>query len=163
MIPACTIFKRTTMKPRRSRRKDDCSTFELKRASAHRRPWVRAVGSSLGWEKRASSAQRRWFLTIKKNPKMLTFWVNITSFQAVILLDLPSLIKSISVYFSSPSPGGPALHGRPENHSRTFQSSWQQAQKQIHQHRGLWVSCKIWLCLPLWIPIMFIKQVFIFF
>lgn len=49
------------------------------------------------------------------------------------------------VFPRSPIPGGPTLHSRPENHCGTLQSSWQQAQKQIHQHCGLWVCCEMGL------------------
>lgn len=114
-----------------------------------------AQGRSVGWEKIKLPQQ----FSITKNTKILSKY----NFSLECNSVRSSLLNKINfcLLFFLPA-GGPTLHSRPENHSRTFQSSWQQAQKQIHQHCGLWVSCEIWLCLPLWIPIMFIKRVFIF-
>lgn len=68
--------------------------------------------------------------------------MNMTILQRIIQSHLLFSFHEIHLLvLLSVSPGGPALHSRPENHSRTFQSSWQQAQKQIHQHCGMWVSC----------------------
>lgn len=96
---------------------------------------------------------------IKTHRFVWKHWDSLSKYR--LLTESNSLTSSILVYYN-PSvyfllfPGGPALDSRPENNSRTFQSSWQQAQKQIYQHCGLWVSLKIWLwCLLLRNPIMF--------
>lgn len=92
---------------------------------------------------------------------LLYYHIKVTFYERVNPLHRLLLFTNVHLPIFLPSPGGPALHSRPENHCRALQSSWQQAQKQIHQHRGLWVVRKIWLwCLLPRNPIIFLLHVF---